>query len=148
MTAKSHLSFPHAPHSAARGERCPPNDLKPLRQLTTRLLLINSILILKKNMKKFQLTLALAAMIAGSTFAFAFQPAAPVHHPFLTEWVRTGTSTHPDDNTWQQQSTGTCNSADDICKANFPNGYNPNMHSYSTNVTNAIVLEDQGYVQP
>lgn len=98
-------------------------------------------------MKKIQLTLALAAMVAASTFAFAFKPAAPAHKPFLVEWVRTGSPSLPDQNTWQQQSSGLCNAADDICKADFPSGYNPNTHTYSQNVANATILEDQGYVQ-
>jgi len=99
-------------------------------------------------MKKIRLTLALAALIAASTFAFAFKPASPVHKPFLVEWVRTGSSSNPNANTWQQQSTGLCNEAADICKADFASGYNPNMHTYSQNVANATILEDEGYVQP
>lgn len=98
-------------------------------------------------MKKIQLTLALAAMVAASTFAFAFKPAATAHKPFLVEWVRTGTSSNPDDNTWLQQSSGTCNDAVDICKADFPSGYNPNSHTYSQNVANATIVQDNGYVQ-
>jgi len=98
-------------------------------------------------MKKIQLTFALAAMVAGSTFALAFKPAPAVHKPFLVEWVRTGTSSNPDDNTWLQQSSGACNAADDICKADFPTGYNPNTHSPEENANNATIIQDNGYVQ-
>lgn len=98
-------------------------------------------------MKKIHLTLALAAVVAAGTFAFAFKAVATPHKPFLVEWVRTGTTSNPDANTWLQQSSGFCNTADDICKADFPAAYNPNMHTYSQNVANAIILDDQGYVQ-
>lgn len=99
-------------------------------------------------MKQFKLTLALAAIVAGSTFALAFKPVSHAHNPFLVEWVRTGTTSNPDGNTWLQQSSGACSAADDICKADFPSGYNPNAHSYSDNVANATILQDDGYVQP
>ena len=97
-------------------------------------------------MKKIQLTLALAAVVAGSTFAFAFKPADASHKPALVEWVRTGTAAQPDLNTWQQQSSGACDDSDEICKADFPSGYNPNSHTYLQNVANATIVQDDGFV--
>jgi len=136
---------PAGRQSAAVAGRSVPKNLQPSRRILFNRF-FNPIILNFNIMKKIQLTLALAAMVAASTFAFAFKPAAVVHKPFLVEWVRTGTTANPDDNTWVQQSSGTCEAADDICKADFPSGYNPNAHTYSQNVANATILQDQGFV--
>ena len=96
-------------------------------------------------MKNFKINVALAALLLGSTMAFAFKaPAAP--KPSGVEWVRTGSDANPDGNSWLQQTTGTCETADRICKATFPSGYNPNMNTYTSNVSHATVLDDDGYI--
>lgn len=98
-------------------------------------------------MKNFKFTLTMAALVIGTSMAFAFK--APLtHKPLQVEWVRTGNPSNPDGNTWLQQSGGTCDDADLICKADFTSGYNPNTHTYAQNQANATVIEDDGYVQP
>ena len=57
-------------------------------------------------MKNFKFTLTMAALAVGTTMAFAFK--APVtHKPLQIEWVRTGSATNPDGNSWLLQEIKT-----------------------------------------
>jgi hypothetical protein len=96
-------------------------------------------------MKKFKMNAAIAAIAVGAALAFAFtSPSAA--KPNQVAWVRLGTPSNPDGNSWVQQTSGSCDDADEICKATFASGYNPNSHTYLQNQTNATITQDNGYV--
>jgi hypothetical protein len=88
-------------------------------------------------MKRVKLNLAFFAMLLGLGAAFAFK--SPEPKKFASVWRRIATSaTKETSNQWVQGApTGSCLSAAKICSASFPDGYDPNTHSYDDNVMNA-----------
>lgn len=94
-------------------------------------------------MKKIKFNFGAIAVVLGLTAAFAFK--SPEVREDQVLWTRIS----PTGNTWTDNipSTAGCEPSSQVCKAYFPDDYNPNLHDYEDNMDVADVQESNGYVQ-
>ena len=94
-------------------------------------------------MKKLKLDyLFISALLLGGGLAVASNQPAAKSKTATQVWVRTASASEsaPDDNFgWSQGSASDlCDAAQKICKAEFQDGYDPNLHSYEDNQENNL----------